>query len=54
MERCKKVHGGDNEYMGFREFAVKVLLIIIVPIWEVFVSFEDADEYVVLVEKIVL
>jgi len=53
MEGCKKVQWGDNEYMGFRGFTVKGLLINYSNLKGIRL-FEEADECVVLVGKIVL
>jgi len=43
MEGCKKVQGGDSEYMGFRGFAVKGLLINCSNLKGIRL-FEEADE----------
>jgi len=53
MEGCGKVQGDDSEYMGFRGFAVKGLLINCSNLKGIRL-FEVADECVVLVGKIVL
>jgi len=53
MEGCRRSRGGDSEYMGFRGFVVKGLLIHCSNLKEIRL-FEEADECVVLVGKIVL
>ena len=53
MKGCRKVQGGDSEYMGFRGFAVKDLLINCSNLNGIRLL-EKVDECVVLVGKIVL
>ena len=53
MEGCTEVQGVDSEYMGFRGFAVKGLLINCSNLKRIRL-FEEADVCVVLVGKIVL
>ena len=49
MESCRKVQGSDSEYIGFGGFVMKDC-----SSSKGIRSFEEADECVVLVEKIVL
>jgi len=54
MEGCRKVQGDDSEYMGFRGFVLKGLLIDYYSNLKGIRLFEEADKCVVLVGKIVL